>query len=219
MTAFDTPSTRIERARLIERLRRDTRISDPRVLRAFARVPRHRFVPAGQQAFAYEDRALPLTEGQTISQPTMIAIMLEGLAIEPADRVLEVGGGSGYAAALLAQMAAEVYTIEIRPRLARQAQQSLQALGIHNVRVETRDGREGLPEYAPYQGILVSAGAPEVPARLIEQLARDGRIAIPIDDGHGQTLEVGRVESDGGVRWTRSVPCMFVPLVEAGAEE
>ncbi len=218
MTGFDTPTTLAQRARLVERLRQDTRIGDPRVLRAFVRVPRHCFVPQSERASAYEDRALPLMEGQTISQPTMIAIMLEALATEQTDRVLEVGGGSGYAAALLAQLAAEVYTIEIRPRLACQARENLRALGIQNVRVETRDGRNGLPEHAPYQGILVSAGAPEVPSKLVGQLASGGRIAIPVDDGHGQTLELGQAQPDGGVRWTRSVPCMFVPLVDPGTD-
>jgi protein-L-isoaspartate(D-aspartate) O-methyltransferase len=183
------------------------------VLGAFARIPRHCFVPESQRAFAYEDRALSLLEGQTISQPTMIAIMLEALGAQESDRVLEVGGGSGYAAALLAELAGEVYTIEIRPRLAAMAQENLGGLGIHKVRVELRDGRNGLPEHAPFQRILVSAGAPEVPGMLLEQLAPGGRIAIPVDDGYGQTLQVGQRMSDGGIDWTPGVPCMFVPLV------
>jgi protein-L-isoaspartate(D-aspartate) O-methyltransferase len=213
VTEYDSPTTLTQRARLIERLRHDTRISDPRVLGAFARIPRHCFVPESQRTLAYEDRALPLLEGQTISQPTMIAIMLEALGTQKADRVLEVGGGSGYAAALLAELAGEVYTIEIRPRLAAMARQNLAALGIHNVQVELRDGRNGLPEHAPFRGILVSAGAPDVPAKLLEQLAPGGRIAIPVDDEYGQTLQVGQRRSDGGIDWTQGVPCMFVPLV------
>jgi protein-L-isoaspartate(D-aspartate) O-methyltransferase len=213
VTEYDTPTTRAQRAHLVERLRHDTRISDPRVLEAFARVPRHCFVPESQRAFAYEDRALPLLEGQTISQPTMIAIMLEALSAQKGDRMLEVGGGSGYAAALLAELAGEVYTIEIRPRLAAMARENLAGLGIHNVQVELRDGRNGLPEHAPFQRILVSAGAPEVPGMLLQQLGPGGRIAIPVNDGYGQILQVGQRVSDGGVAWTPGVPCMFVPLV------
>ena len=215
MTEFDTPTTLAQRARLVERLRLDTRISDARVLEAFARIPRHCFVPDSQRGFTYEDRALPLLEGQTISQPTMIAIMLEALRLQKSDRVLEVGGGSGYAAALLAELVGEVYTIEIRPRLAAMARENLEGLGIHNVRVELRDGRYGLVEHAPFQGILVSAGAAKVPAQLLEQLAPGGRIAIPVDDGYGQTLQVGHRRPDGGIDWTPGVPCMFVPLVPA----
>jgi protein-L-isoaspartate(D-aspartate) O-methyltransferase len=213
VTEFDTPTTLAKRARLVERLRLDTRISDPRVLEAFARVPRHCFVPDSQRGFAYEDRALPLLEGQTISQPTMIAIMLEALRPQKSDRVLEVGGGSGYAAALLAELVGEVYTIEIRPRLVAMARHNLGSLGLHNVWVELGDGRNGLVEHAPFQSILVSAGAAHVPAKLLEQLAVGGRIAIPVDDGYGQTLQVGLRRPDGGVDWTPGVACMFVPLV------
>jgi len=202
----------------VERLRQDARVSDPRVLEAFTRVPRHVFVSEDQRASAYEDRALPLVESQTISQPTMIAIMLDALGCQPGDRALEVGGGSGYAAAVLACLVAEVHAIEIRPQLAARARDNLSVLELTNVHVHVGDGRWGLPNLAPFQRILVSAGAPDVPSALVEQLGRGGRIAIPVDDGHGQTLQVGTRREDGQVEWTQSVACVFVPLVTGVAQ-
>lgn len=214
MTAADTPETLALRTRLVERLRHEASISDERVLAAFARIPRHLFVPEDQQACAYQDRALPLFENQTVSQPTIVAIMLESLACQARDRALEVGGGSGYAAALLGCLVAEVHAIEIRPQLSARARENLTALGVTNVHVYDGDGRWGLPECAPFQRILVSAGAPRVPMTLLDQLSTGGRIVIPVDDGHGQTLEIGERKDDGHLEWTHGVPCIFVPLVE-----
>ena len=198
---------------LVERIRASTQIEDPRILSAFARVPRHEFLSAAQSPIAYEDRAVPLDEGQTVSQPSMIAIMLGELMCEPTQRVLEVGAGSGYAAAVLGQLVAEVYAIELRPTLAARARANLARSGASNVHVSQGDGSFGLAAHAPYDRILVSAAPSEVPSTLLEQLASDGKIAIPVGDTHNQTLLLGEKTRGGELRWRRSVPCIFVPLV------
>jgi protein-L-isoaspartate(D-aspartate) O-methyltransferase len=203
-----------ERRSLAQRIGAITPIRDPRVLEAFAKVPRHRFVPPSQVEFAYEDRALPLAEHQTISQPTMIAIMLDALRCGPEDRALEVGAGSGYAAALLAELVDRVEAIELRPALAEQALLTLAELGIDNVRIHVGDGSRGFPDAAPFQRILVSAGAGAVPPALLDQLAPGGRIAIPVGDEATQTLLVGERTNNGHVHWEQNVPCMFVPLID-----
>jgi protein-L-isoaspartate(D-aspartate) O-methyltransferase len=203
-----------QRARLVERIQSTTHIRDPRLYQAFAAVPRHRFVPEAQAEYAYEDRALPLSESQTISQPTMIAIMLDALRCGPEDHALEVGAGSGYAAALLGKLVAEVDAIEIRSALAERAEQTLRDIGADNVRIHVGDGSRGLPERGPFQRILVSAGAGAVPPALLEQLAPGGRIAIPVGNEATQTLLVGERTNNGAVHWEQSVPCMFVPLIE-----
>jgi protein-L-isoaspartate(D-aspartate) O-methyltransferase len=190
-----------ERLRLVERMRLTANIRDERVLVAFRSVPRHRFLPDSQVPFAYEDRALPLAEQQTISQPSMIAIMLEALRCRPGDHALEVGAGSGYAAALLGELVARVDAVEIRPALAEQALATLASLQIDNVEIHTGDGGRGFAERAPFDKILV------------EQLARGGRIAIPVGDEVGQTLLVGERAQDGRISWEPGVPCVFVPLV------
>ena len=202
-----------QRARLVQHLRDRSKVRDPRILGAFAETPRHLFIPEARRRLAYEDRALPLIEQQTISQPSMIAIMLEVLDCQPDDRALEVGAGCGYAAALLGHLVAAVSAIEIRPTLAELGQATLTLLGISNVQIHVGDGRQGLPEAAPFQRILVSAGASSIPPALVEQLAPGGRIAIPVDDGFGQTLLVGERTWSGQMKWTKSVPCLFVPLV------
>lgn len=189
-------------------------VSDPRILDAFRTVPRHVFVAQGLEARAWEDRALPLADGQTISQPSMIAMMLDALAPKPHHRALEVGSGCGYAAALLAALVREVHGIEIRPALAELSVECLERAGIRNVTIHVGDGSKGLPEHAPFDCILVSAGASHVPEALVGQLAPGGRIAIPIGDGEDQVLKVGRRPEDGGaVKWTSGVHCIFVPLV------
>lgn len=201
------------RERLAERIRASTQLDDARILRAFAEVPRHQFLSEAQFPFAYEDRALPLDDGQTISQPSMIAIMLKELDCQPGQRALEVGAGSGYAAAVLARLVAEVYTVELRPALAERAQASLERSGASNVHVILGDGSLGLPAHAPYDRILVSAAPSRVPGALVEQLAVGGRIAIPVGDEHGQTLLVGQKNGPSTIDWQRTVPCIFVPLV------
>lgn len=189
-------------------------IRDERVLRAMDSVPREEFVGADLVEFAYDDGPLPIEEGQTISQPYIVAMMTEALQLRPEDRVLEIGTGSGYAAAVLAEVAREVYTIERHPFLARQARERLRKLGYDNVEIRTGDGTLGWPEHAPYQGIVVTAGAPEAPPSLIEQLAEGGRLVIPIGKTPG-LQELQRItrsagnevttENLGGVR--------FVPLI------
>jgi protein-L-isoaspartate(D-aspartate) O-methyltransferase len=201
------------RERLVQRLQAGSKIRDPRVLEAFRQTPRHLFIPAQRRSMAYEDRALPLIEQQTISQPSMIAVMLEALRPQPDDRALEVGAGCGYAAALLGQLVSEVHGIEIRPSLAEMARETLATLGLVHVQIHVGDGRHGLPQHAPFQCILVSAGAETVPPALLEQLALGGRIAIPVNDCFGQTLMVGHRLSATEVNWSRSVPCLWVPLV------
>jgi protein-L-isoaspartate(D-aspartate) O-methyltransferase len=164
-------------------------------------------------ARAYEDVALPLGYDQTISQPSMIALMLNALQVEPAHRILEVGAGSGYAAALLGELASEVDAIEILPELAQRARQRMAELGIGNVRIFQGNGRLGLPEFGPYDRILVSAGSEDVPEQLLDQLKVGGRIAIPVGDDYGQQLSIGTKDSNREMRWENSVSCIFVPLV------
>ncbi len=208
-----TVDLRAERQDLIERIRASTELSDERILNAFANVPRHEFLSEAQRSIAYEDRAVPLDEGQTVSQPSMIAIMLSELECDVGHRALEVGTGSGYAAALLGQLVAQVYGIELRPALAARARVSLERAGATNVHVVTGDGTRGLPEHAPYDRILVSAAPARIPDALIEQLAVGGRIAIPVGNEHSQTLVVGHKTSPTDVEWRRTFPCIFVPLV------
>src|SRR4051794_3747665 len=168
-----------KRQQLVERVRASTQIEDARILNAFASVPRHVFLSDTQRDIAYEDRALPLGEGQTVSQPSMIAIMLAELSCEPWQSALEIGAGSGYAAALLGQLVRKVYGVERLPALANLARDNLARSGAHNVHVSLGDGSLGLAEHAPYDRILVSAAPSKVPTALTEQLAAGGRIAIP----------------------------------------
>ncbi|MGC4090461.1 MAG: protein-L-isoaspartate(D-aspartate) O-methyltransferase [Polyangiaceae bacterium] len=198
---------------LIERLGAESGVRDARILEAFSRVPRHAFVRPSENDYAYTDVALPIGFKQTISQPSMIALMLDGLGISAGERVLEVGGGSGYAAALMAELGAEVFTLEIVAELAQRATRCLSDLGYDRVHVLHRDGRLGLPEHAPYDAIMVSAAAESVPDELLHELGAGGRIAIPVGGSAEQQLLVGRKSERGAVSWQRSVPCIFVPLV------
>lgn len=206
-------SFEIERAEMVRSIGAHTGIEDPAVLRAFSSVPRHAFVPPEQLAEAYEDRALSIGWEQTISQPTMLAYMLSALALKTDDKVLEVGAGCGYAAALLAQLASEVHTLEIVPELAAIAGETLARLGIHNVQVVLGNGRLGLPAQAPFDKILVSAGADKVPDELVSQLANGGTIAIPVGSDSGQRLLIGRKGPTGQMFWETSISCIFVPLI------
>jgi protein-L-isoaspartate(D-aspartate) O-methyltransferase len=204
-----------QRQRLGERIRASTQIEDARILQAFAAVPRHIFLSEEQSDLAYEDRALPLAEGQTVSQPSMVAVMLSELSLEPTQRALEVGAGSGYAAAVLGQLVREVYAVEVLPSLAALARENLARSGASNVHVSLADGSFGLAAHAPYDRILVSAAPSEVPGPLIDQLAPGGKIAIPVGNARNQTLLLGEKTSSGELSWRRSVPCIFVPLVSA----
>ena len=164
-------------------------ISDPRVLQAMLHVPREEFVLADERYAAYQDNPLPIGFSQTISQPFTVAFQCEALQLQGNERVLEIGAGSGYAAAVLARLAREVFTVEVIPELAEQAIERLRRLGYANVAVFAADGSLGLPQHAPFDGIVVSAGAAALPAPYLEQLAEGGRIVIPIGDGLcGQTM-------------------------------
>ena len=188
-------------------------IRDPRVLEAMTAVPRHRFVPEQERPHAYEDRALPLEKGQTISQPYMVAFMTEALRVGPEHRVLEIGTGSGYQTAVLARLAREVFTVERLPELQADARALLEGLGLGNVRFRVGDGSLGWPEHAPYDRILVTAGAPAVPPALERQLAPDGGVlVIPVGDAEVQELVV---LTRDGERWSSTplLGCRFVPLV------
>jgi protein-L-isoaspartate(D-aspartate) O-methyltransferase len=183
-----------------------------RTLEAMRAVPRHRFVPDDQCLAAYEDRPLPIGEGQTISQPYMVAVMTAALNLAPTDRVLEIGTGSGYQAAVLAWLCREVITIERHARLAARACETLAALRVTNVRVEVGDGTLGFPAAQPYDGIVVTAGAPRVPRPLRDQLADGGRLVIPVGSTSFQELVV---ETKRGERFASEIRngCIFVPLV------
>jgi protein-L-isoaspartate(D-aspartate) O-methyltransferase len=208
---------RNERERLARTIAENAKIHDARLLAAFGAVAREAFVPSELAEFAYDDRALPIGEGQTISQPSMLALMLAALDPRPTDRALEVGAGSGYAAAVLGRLTASVLGIEIVPELAERARRTLARLEVTNVAVETGDGAAALGGRGPFDVILVSAAAREVPAELLEHLAPGGRIAVPVGDENGQHLLAGRRDSDGTMRWERSTPCVFVPLVGASS--
>jgi protein-L-isoaspartate(D-aspartate) O-methyltransferase len=187
-------------------------ISDPRVLDAMLRIPRHQFVPETYRAQAYEDHPLPIGDGQTISQPYIVALMLETLQLTPTDTVLEIGTGSGYVTALLAELAAEVFSIERHPALADSAREVLAALGYTNVRVFIGDGTLGLSAVAPFDAILVSAAAPELPPTLLTQLRDLGRMIIPIGTHDCQQLQFIRMVNGRPVVALRE-PVRFVPLI------
>jgi protein-L-isoaspartate(D-aspartate) O-methyltransferase len=187
-------------------------ITDTRVLQAMREVPRHAFVPVEWRHEAYSDRPLPIADDQTISQPYMVAIMTQSLALQGHECVLEVGTGSGYQAAVLSRLVAHVYTIEYFPTLAESARAMLQRLGYTNVQVITGDGSLGLPAHAPYQGILVAAAAPHVPQPMLAQLAEGGRLVIPVGSRTSQDLLIVTRHNDSYTQ-ERSVPCRFVPLL------
>jgi protein-L-isoaspartate(D-aspartate) O-methyltransferase len=197
---------------MVELQLRGRDIVDEAVLRAMERVPRELFVPGKQQGRAYDDAALPLAHGQTISQPYMVARIVEALATRPGERVLDVGTGSGYQAAVLAALGTDVVTIERIPELADQARASLAAAGYNGVEVVVGDGTLGMPDRAPFDAIAVAAAAPEMPETLYEQLRPRGRLVVPVGGPVTQRLEV-IVRSPEGPAVVHSVPCRFVPLL------
>lgn len=199
------------RTRLVEQLR-EQGIKDLAVLRAFAETPRHLFVPDAVRHRAYENAALPIGAGQTISQPFTQARYLETLHLQGGERVLEIGTGSGYQTALLSRLVAQVFTVERVQALAERAQLALRAAEARNVSVLLGDGTLGWVGYAPYNAILVTAGGPTVPAPLVEQLAPDGRLLIPVGEKGRQTLTLVERTADG-VRTTALGDALFVPLV------
>jgi protein-L-isoaspartate(D-aspartate) O-methyltransferase len=196
-------------------------VRNARVLEALRRVPRHRLVPPEQRRHAYEDRPLPIGYGQTISQPYVVARMTELLDPQPTDRVLEVGTGSGYQAAVLAELVAEVFTVEIIEPLGRQAEQHLRELGYTNIRVRLGDGYAGWPEQAPFDAIIVTAAPDHIPEPLLEQLKPGGRMVIPVGARYQmQELLLITKGSKGprDIRIQRVMPVIFVPLVRPGEQ-
>ena len=202
-----------ERARMVERQLRRRGVDDRRVLDAMGRVPRELFVAPGLREAAYSDAALPIGGDQTISQPYMVALICKQLALSGRERVLDVGTGSGYQAAVLAELAAEVHTIERIPELAETARANLAAAGYaERVQLHVGDGTRGLPDLAPFGAIAVAAAALEAPPALYEQLEPRGRLVVPVGGAGGQWLEVV-VRTPEGPAVVRTVPCRFVPLV------
>jgi len=187
-------------------------IKDERVLRVMSIVPREKFIAKENKEEAYLDSPLPIGMGQTISQPYMVALMTECLSLKGPERVLEVGTGSGYQAAILSKLAKEVYTIERFKILAERAKRIFKELGIKNIKVVVGDGTNGLKEYSPYDGIIVTAGAPEIPKTLVDQLKEDGRIVIPVGNSFSQDLLRG-IKVKGKLKIRNFGGCVFVPLV------
>ncbi|MGD0569628.1 MAG: protein-L-isoaspartate(D-aspartate) O-methyltransferase [Candidatus Sulfotelmatobacter sp.] len=208
-SAFDPT---IARQVMVDSQLRARGISDARVLDAMLRVPRHLFVPEAQRACAYEDHPLPIGESQTISQPYVVALMLESLQLTATDKVLEVGTGSGYVTALLAEIAAQVFSIERHPALADSARDVLAALGYTNIQVFTGDGTLGLSAAAPFDAILVSAAAPAVPPAPLTQLREGGRMIIPVGYTDDQQLQFIRMINGQPVVQSRE-SVRFVPLI------
>jgi protein-L-isoaspartate(D-aspartate) O-methyltransferase len=203
-----------QRVRMVNVQLRERGIRDERVLTAMGKVPRERFIAPEYERDAYADRPVPIGEGQTVSQPLMVATMVEVLAVQPSDRVLEVGTGTGYEAAVLGELAAEVWTIERHSGLVERARQILAELGYSNIHVLYGDGSVGLPQQAPFNKILVAAGAPQAPPSLITQLADGGTMAVPVGNRVDQQLEVVR-KIGGEIVTSSHVLCCFVPLIGA----
>jgi protein-L-isoaspartate(D-aspartate) O-methyltransferase len=191
---------------------RNRGVRDAHVLEAMASVPRHEFVPVEFREHAYDDQPISIGEGQTISQPYMVAVMIEAMALTGAEKVLEIGAGSGYAAAIISRLAKHVYAVESHASLALAAQQRLSRLGFNNVSIHTGDGSAGLKEAAPFDVIVVAAAAPSVPQPLVEQLSEDGRLVIPVGDAQSQNLVL--IQKAGGEIHSSTLhQCRFVPLV------
>jgi protein-L-isoaspartate(D-aspartate) O-methyltransferase len=201
-----------QRRAMVERQLRGRDIADENVLRSMERVPRELFVPESERSRAYADAALPIGHGQTISQPYMVARIAEALSVRPGEVVLDVGTGSGYQAAVLAELGANVVTIERIPELAEQARKNLAAAGYDGVDVRVGDGTLGVPDRAPFDAIAVAAAAPGFPETLYDQLRPRGRLVVPVGGQRAQRLEL-IVRSPEGPAVVHSVPCRFVPLV------
>jgi protein-L-isoaspartate(D-aspartate) O-methyltransferase len=199
---------------MVERQLHRRGISDERVLAAMAEVPREHFVPEGVRRSAYNDSALPIGHGQTISQPWVVAAICQALQLDGGENVLEIGTGSGYSAAVLAQLAGHVVSIERVPELGKWASERLDELGIRNVQVIVGDGSRGHPEGAPYDAIAVHAATPEAPHSMLAELAPDGRLVVPIATGSADLL-TAFIREDGDLRQETIGPCRFVPLLGA----
>jgi len=199
------------RAQMVETQLRAREIRSESVLNAMARVPRHLFVPADVQAHAYDDRPLPIGHGQTISQPYIVAYMTEMLQLEPGHKLLEIGTGSGYQAAVLAEIAKHVHSIELVPGLAREARAALAKAGYANVTVRTGDGYRGWPELAPFDRIIVTAAPPDIPQALVDQLAIGGVMVVPVGTSEQEIVIISKTAA--GVTRKRTIPVRFVPMV------
>jgi len=206
----------LERHKMVESQLQARGIRDERVLSAMERVPRHEFVEPHYRDQAYEDHHLPINAGQTVSQPYIVALMLEILHLDPSSRVLEIGTGSGYQTAILAEICAHVYSVERHPQLADEAQQTLSRLGFNNLTLRVGDGGEGLPQYAPFDAVVVSAAAKQIPGPLFDQLREGGRMIIPVGPHEAQELQLVR-KRDGKPLITLLDGCRFVPLVSSAA--
>lgn len=202
------------RERMVSRQIEARGVSDSNVLNAMLIVPRHLFVPEKDRSESYDDTPLPIGAGQTISQPYIVAFMTEALKIKPSDKILEIGTGSGYQAAVLCELAGEVFSIEIIPELADRAKETLESLGYRNFRIKTGDGWKGWPEKAPFDAIIVTAAPTEVPPALIEQLSEGGRIIVPVGSQHSaQNLILG-TKTNGRLETESILPVRFVPMVK-----
>jgi protein-L-isoaspartate(D-aspartate) O-methyltransferase len=201
------------RLSMVETQLRRRGITDQRVLDVMSKVPRHEFVSQQHWPDAYADHPVPIGEQQTTSQPYIIAAMLQAAEIRPQDRALEIGAGSGYQTALLAELAREVFAVERYPALSANVNHMLERLGYKNVTVVTADGSLGLPQHAPFDAIIVAAAAPRVPPALAEQLAPGGRLIVPVGDSQQQVLQLARKDANGNVTASSLESCRFVPLV------
>jgi protein-L-isoaspartate(D-aspartate) O-methyltransferase len=208
--AADAPRWEALRQRMVEEQIAARGVRDEAVLRAMREVPRHEFVPPDYRAEAYRDSPLPIGDGQTISQPYIVALMSELLEVQAGDRVLEIGTGSGYQAAVLAAMGVEVYSIEIKPRLCRQAAEVLEGLGYEAVHVRCGDGYGGWPDAAPFRGIIVTAAPDRIPEPLVEQLGPGARMVIPVGSFYQELKVLTRAED--GVAERSVIPVRFVPM-------
>ena len=229
MTAEGQNNYARERSRMVDEiaaLTRETRLEtgrgalSERVMSALAKVHRHEFVPADQKRNAYQNRPLPIGGGQTISQPFIVGLMTDFMDIKPTDRVLEIGTGSGYQAAVLAELAQAVYTIEIVEHLGRQAAERLKALGYHNVMAKVGDGYQGWAEHAPFDGIMVTAAPREVPQPLIDQLKPGGKLVVPVGGQlAGQMLLIVEKQLDGRIVRRNVLAVRFVPLTDKAGKQ
>lgn len=215
---FDSDPFKARRLAMVEDQLRRRGLQDEAVLRAMSEVPRHEFIPESSRNESYEDCPVPIGEGQTISQPYIVAAMISALQVSSSQKVLEVGSGTGYEAAVLSRLAAEVFTIERHPSLAEKSREILKHLGYENVTVITGDGTRGLPEHAPYDRIIVAAAAPSVPDPLLQELAENGRMIMPVGSPEMQYLKLMR-KSQGEFFTSSLEGCRFVPLVGEGGFE
>lgn len=199
-----------QRQEMVEHQIKARGVKNPRVLSAMLKVPRHKFIPEEYRAFAYYDSPQPIGEGQTISQPYIVALMTELIEPKEEDKVLEIGTGSGYQAAILAELVKEVYTIEIIPTLAKRAEETLKQLGYTNIHVRCGDGFQGWPEAAPFDAIIVTCAPPEIPEPLIQQLKVGGKLVIPVGEYYQELVLVTKTEK--GIKKKSIIPVRFVPM-------